>query len=184
MFENIWLKVASLKYLFAILMTTYCTCAKIQSRHISSKCYVRVQIQYNPVNVVNWNCRCKVGSRDVGTCSMSQLLYGILESSFLSTRFFIKTVTAVSIHQMLKTFQCQRNLMTVKMNSLYCVRRSDYQKFISSHADLCIFIVFQCDSIVKVIINNSILNVVHFFMAHIIEKSFQFKRFLFISYRR
>lgn len=29
---------------------------------------------------------------------MSQLLYGILESWFLPTRFLIKTVTAVSIH--------------------------------------------------------------------------------------
>ncbi|XP_076085751.1 uncharacterized protein LOC143056545 [Mytilus galloprovincialis] len=43
-------------------------CAKIQSRHISSKCY-RVWVKYDDISVVGWYCQCKAGSRVVGTCS-------------------------------------------------------------------------------------------------------------------
>ncbi|CAG2250822.1 PRKDC [Mytilus edulis] len=43
-------------------------CAKIQSRHISSKRY-RVWVKYDDISVVGWYCQCKAGSRVVGTCS-------------------------------------------------------------------------------------------------------------------
>ncbi|VDI42280.1 Hypothetical predicted protein [Mytilus galloprovincialis] len=41
---------------------------KLQSRHISSKCY-RVWVKYDDISVVGWYCQCKAGSRVVGTCS-------------------------------------------------------------------------------------------------------------------
>lgn len=43
-------------------------CAKIQSRHVSSRGY-RVWIQYSEVQVIGWYCQCKVGTRVVGKCS-------------------------------------------------------------------------------------------------------------------
>lgn len=74
------MRIAYLTYCVAILTTTYYVQkfrqdtfrqnvtdhAKIQARHISSKCY-RAWIQYNPVYVVSWSYQCKVGSRVVGT---------------------------------------------------------------------------------------------------------------------
>lgn len=43
-------------------------CAKIQSRHVSSRGY-RVWIQYCEVQVIGWYCQCKVGTRVEETCS-------------------------------------------------------------------------------------------------------------------
>ncbi|CAC5397903.1 unnamed protein product [Mytilus coruscus] len=41
---------------------------KIQSRHISSKCY-QLWISFNECVVLGWYCKCKIGSRVVGMCS-------------------------------------------------------------------------------------------------------------------
>ncbi|XP_062568569.1 uncharacterized protein LOC134230745 [Saccostrea cucullata] len=42
--------------------------AKIQSRHISSKCYL-CWIKFEDGVVTSWYCRCKSGARVVGTCA-------------------------------------------------------------------------------------------------------------------
>jgi hypothetical protein len=41
---------------------------KIQSRHVSSKEY-HLWIEYNPVKVTAWYCKCKSGARVVGVCA-------------------------------------------------------------------------------------------------------------------
>lgn len=41
---------------------------KIQSRHVSSKQYL-IWIEYNPVSVTAWYCKCKAGARVVGVCA-------------------------------------------------------------------------------------------------------------------
>ena len=42
--------------------------AKIQSRHISAKCY-QLWISFNECVVLGWYCKCKIGGRVVGMCS-------------------------------------------------------------------------------------------------------------------
>ena len=41
---------------------------KLQSRHISSKVYI-LWIEYNPIEVTAWYCKCKSGARVVGVCA-------------------------------------------------------------------------------------------------------------------
>ena len=43
-------------------------CLKLQSRHVSSKCYM-LWIKYDADRIQSWYCKCKAGARTVGTCS-------------------------------------------------------------------------------------------------------------------
>ncbi|XP_076107099.1 uncharacterized protein LOC143075538 [Mytilus galloprovincialis] len=43
-------------------------CAKIQSRHVSSKAHL-LWIQYDEVTVLGWFCKCRAGARVVGMCA-------------------------------------------------------------------------------------------------------------------
>ena len=43
-------------------------CAKLQSRHVSSKSYL-IWILYDECNVISWYCKCRTGSRVVGMCA-------------------------------------------------------------------------------------------------------------------
>lgn len=43
-------------------------CAKLQSRHVSSKSYL-LWIMFDEVHVTSWYCRCRTGSRVVGMCA-------------------------------------------------------------------------------------------------------------------
>ncbi|KAH3779548.1 hypothetical protein DPMN_157481 [Dreissena polymorpha] len=41
---------------------------RLQSRHVSSRSYL-IWIRYDSDHIIGWYCRCKCGSRTVGTCS-------------------------------------------------------------------------------------------------------------------
>lgn len=43
-------------------------CAKLQSRHVSSKAYL-LWMLYDECNVISWYCKCRTGSRVVGMCA-------------------------------------------------------------------------------------------------------------------
>ena len=41
---------------------------KLLSRHISSKVYI-LWIEYSPIDVTAWYCKCKSGARVIGVCA-------------------------------------------------------------------------------------------------------------------
>lgn len=43
-------------------------CAKLQSRHVSSRSY-HLWVQFDEVTVQSWYCKCRTGSRVVGMCA-------------------------------------------------------------------------------------------------------------------
>lgn len=62
-------------------------CAKLQSRHISSKSYL-LWIVFDEIQVTSWYCRCRTGSRVVGMCAhIASVLWYLAYARHLSQAF-------------------------------------------------------------------------------------------------